>query len=428
MSIELWSLTRRREFIQNLQNTDPIGQHQIEFQSNVTFYPVYRVDIGFPSYRLANGRTVAAQRELISREQLDVNFFTADPDSEAALQRQHEILQAMVTVGKDAELLNILKQSNQTQPLILDSNGYVINGNRRLCAMRLLVEQDPTEYDRFRHIQVIFLPSCIPNDIDELEARLQWTPDGRSDYSWVDKAIVLKQRQDSGWNLDKIARFYQMTKAKVQTEVAKLEDAELYLEDRGLPGQYSRILRKEYAFDELQKGRRKCVDDEAKKQLFTTVSYVMIDDADATGHRLYESIPAALKFIDDIADQIKEDYPEILANNEDPPNDSSSSGDGLDLLGNDNESPFVQITEFIRESANPDDIRNLVKDKIQEKEREADQRRDATFCIREARKAYTALQNIRTNLNGDSETNGLIESLESIESTSQDIRQSLQNA
>lgn len=425
MTVELWPLSRRLDFIRQLQDAgQPIGKHQLEFQRDVQFYDVYIVDLGFACYRLANGRTQAAQKEMMAIEGFDSDFFEADPDSASALGKQEEILRGMVTTGTDAQILDIFRRGSQTQPLILNSEGYVINGNRRLCAMRLLYEQDATKYARFDHIQVMFLPPCTQNDIDELEARLQWLPDGRSEYSWVDKAIVLRQRQQRGWSLEKIASFYEMGRTEVQLWIAMLEDSEAYMEERGWKGQYSRVLNKRYAFEQLQKGRKRCGVDEPKKQLFTTISHIMLDDADATGRRLYESIPDALKFLDDIAEQIQIDIEDTGDTNDAGGDDA---GDGLDILGGDTVSGYEHVATLIRDAERGDAVRDIVRDKIEEKRQNARDRRDATYCLREARKAYTAIQNVRSNIDDTADTTGLLPLLDNIDAASQEIRGVLGN-
>lgn len=423
MSIEMWSLTRRIDFIrQLLESGQAVSEQQVEFQGDVVSCPIYVVEIGFPCYRLSNGRTQAAQREIVAKENLDEDFFDADPDSAAALMRQDQILQGMITTGTEAQILDILRRGKQVEALILDSQGYVINGNRRLCSMRMLYEENPTEYQRYQHVKVVILPPCSQNDIDELEARLQWKPDGRSDYSWVDKAIVLRQRQHRGWAVDKIASFYEMTKSEVQLSIAMLEDAEIYLHERGFSGEYSRLLNKQYAFEQLQKGRRKCGNDEPKKQLFTAVSYLMLDDADATGRRLYESIPEALKFLDDIAEQVRSELGNTTSAAVGEVDDAS-----LSLLGDTDDSQFTDVVDIIRDVDSHNDLRDLIRDKLEEKRREVREQRDATYCLREVRKSYTNLQNVRGNLSEDAETEGMIPLLDNIEAVCTEIRGIINN-
>lgn len=417
-----WPLPRRQDFIRRLQDHQANHHKQLEFQGELRVFGVHIVDVSLPCYRLGNGRTRSAQQELVATENLPEEFFTADPDSAPALERQHEILRKMVTTGTDAEILRILRKNVQTDPLILDREGYVINGNRRLCSMRLLLEEDAEEYERFKHVQVIILPVCTQDDIDELEAKLQWLPDGRAEYSWVDKAMMLRERRNRGWTEDKLSRLYEMTRNDIRKSIAMLEDAEAYLEQRDQHGEYSRVLRKELAFDKLQRGRSQCGDDEAKKQFFTSVAYLMLDDPDATGRRLYESIPDALKFAEDVAHQLRRDFSDIVTGQK-----SNGAHDGLDILGGDTVSDFTDVAQVVTDPNHFDRAREIVRDKLEEMRTRARERRDATYCIREVQKAYTALENARSNLTSDSETTGIDAQLDNIEAACIELRSMLSN-
>jgi hypothetical protein len=422
MTIEKWSLSRRLDFIQQLQSTVPsIGQKQLEFQEESKFFDVYKVEIGFPCYRLTNGRTRAEQLEIIANQGLEAEYFTADPDSEAALEYQEKILLNMVTTGTEQQITNILRHGQQTDALILDSNGYVINGNRRLCVMRYLLEEDEIAYERYKHVQVLFLPPCGQNDIDELEARLQWQPEGRSDYSWVAKAITLRQRQEVNWSMERMSRFYKLTQAEIQLQIAILGHAEGYLEKLGLQQVYSKVLNKQFAFEQLHKSRKKCLNDEPKKQFFTNLAYVMMDDAESTGGRLYDSIPDALKSLSEINSRLQEEFSDGL------PGDRDEVGDGLELLGSDTDSDYEHTASILREPNFGEDVRNIVRDTIQEMQQNERERRDATYCLRELQKASTALLNARNSIDLQINTSGINPHLDNIEETSKKIREILSN-
>lgn len=417
-----WPLPRRQDFIRQLQDHQANHHKQIEFQGELRVFGVHIVDVALPCYRLSNGRTRSAQEEYVATENLPEDYFAADPDSAPALEKQHEILRKMVTIGTDADILNILRKNQQTDPLILDPDGYVINGNRRLCAMRLLLEEDAEEFERFKHVQVVVLPPCTQDDIDELEAKLQWLPDGRAEYSWVDKAMMLRERRNRGWSEDKLARLYEMSRSEIRKSIAMLEDAEAYLEQRSWHGEYSRVLRKEFAFDKLQRGRGQCGDDEAKKQFFTSVAYLMLDDPDATGRRLYDSIPDALKFAEDVAAQLRQDFSSIVAAQQ-----AGDIDDDLDILGGDCESDFADVAELVGNPNHSDRAREVVRDKLEEMRTRARERRDATYCLREVQKAYTALENARSNLTPESDTAGIEAQLGNIEAACTELRSMLSN-
>jgi biotin operon repressor len=330
----------------------------------------------------------------------------------------------MVTVGTDAEILSIMRNNKQIDPLILDSDGYVINGNRRLCAMRLLLEEGVEQFEKFEHIQVVFLPPCAPDDIDELEVKLQWLPDGRAEYSWVDKAMMLRERRNRGWSEDKLSKLYEMSRNDIRKSIAMLEDAEAYLEERAWHGEYSRVLRKELAFDKLQKGRSQCEGDEAKKRFFTSVAYLMLDDPDATGRRLYESIPDALRFVEDVAGQLRKDFSEHVAG---AAGGEDSGDDGLDILGEDCDSDYADVAELVTQPGHFRKAREVIRDKLEEMRTRARERRDATYCLREVQKAYTALENARGNMTPESETQGIEAQLGNIEAVCKELRSMLSN-
>lgn len=416
-----WPLPKRLDFIRQLSSNSKIGQHQLQFQGRVSFYDVFIVDIEFPCYRLSNGRTKAAQKELIVKENLPEDFFDVDPDSTIALERQHEILKSLITKGKDAIILKILRDNEQTQPLILDSDGYVVNGNRRLCAMRTLLEEDPDKFSKYQHIQVMFLPPCTESDIKDLEFRLQWQPDGWSDYDWINKALALRDCQQQSWTMERICDVHKMSRPEVQQLIAMLEDAEAYLEDRGKSFEYSAIVDRMHAFEQLQKNRRKCGDNEPKKQLFTAISYVMIDDPAAAGTRLYESIPDAFRFLDNINDQLNIDFEDEISALPENPNDLGG------IFGEEPMSQYQKVCDLLRYNQYFPKIREVVRDKIEEMRVQERERKDSEYCIRETRKAYTAVVNAKSNFQDGSITEGIDNLLENIVNVCQEFRSILSN-
>ena len=58
-------------------------------------------------------------------------------------------------------------ERKQTEPLLMTPDGIVINGNRRLAAMRELFQIDLSDYKSFQVVQVAILPS----DASEIELK-----------------------------------------------------------------------------------------------------------------------------------------------------------------------------------------------------------------------------------------------------------------
>ena len=419
MDIKLWSLPERRDHIKQLRESGSQKyQTQLFFQDDMQNFPVYTVDIGFPCYRLANGRTRAQQLEVIATGDLPEDFFSTDPDSEPALLEQDKILREVVS---QAGLLRTFKKVEQDRPLILSNEGYVINGNRRLCAMRLLLQQDEDAYSHFKHVQVVFLPPCTERDIKELEGRLQVQPDLRAPYSWTAEAMLYRDLRDQEWTDKQIADLYQKKVSEIRDMIAMLEDAEFYLESRGNKGKYSLVLKQEYAFRQLQKGRQKAGDDEARKQLLTTVSYLMLDDPDTAEGRLYESIPDANKFLDEIATAVRRDFSGQIP-------DTDDQDDDLDILGGGQGTEFADVVGVLDTPDDAEKARDTIRDTIEEMRNQERERRDATYCFRSVQQAFTKLQSSLSSLGNDQDTTGIEDALNNIEQVISDIRDWLSDA
>ena len=193
-----YPLHRRQQVISEAQKeaekagkaTQRIGN----FQGTLVDFPILRIPIELPKYRIANGRTASAQQEWVTTTGKEEDFFDKDPELYQVQEAQHKILSNMV--GEEG-LQEKFKDTaiKQTEALILDCNGFVINGNRRLSCWRGLYESKPQTYDHFRYVDVIVLPKCEQKEIDELEARLQIERDIKSAYSWHAQATMLKTKQ-----------------------------------------------------------------------------------------------------------------------------------------------------------------------------------------------------------------------------------------
>ena len=107
----------------------------------------------FPLYRVQSGRTHSAQAAYLDRHsELPQDFF-ADPEDPGVQMAQHELLLELIT---DQGLDRDLRNRGQWNPLVLTHDGYVVDGNRRLCALR----EEGTEYVR---------AVVLPEDADAAE-------------------------------------------------------------------------------------------------------------------------------------------------------------------------------------------------------------------------------------------------------------------
>ena len=94
----------------------------------------------------------------------------------------------------------------QTDPLLILPNGVVLNGNRRLAAMRELFEERPGEFPTFSQVEVLVLPEGIDGREERrIETRLQMARETRLPYDWISQALVVRDMQESGMSDTEIA-------------------------------------------------------------------------------------------------------------------------------------------------------------------------------------------------------------------------------
>ncbi|NKC27770.1 hypothetical protein HED52_03500 [Ochrobactrum ciceri] len=126
-----------------LAASSEFGETIFDFRSG-TFTPkVISLPIAVPLYRMENCRTFSAQQTEIAREGLDKDYFAKGQELTTVQQSQHEILIKLAKQGSGSvtPIINVLDQDGQREPILISSSGIVVNGNRRLSAMRELMRK-----------------------------------------------------------------------------------------------------------------------------------------------------------------------------------------------------------------------------------------------------------------------------------------------
>ena len=333
-----WTLARRRERISSLKEDQ--GAFSINFRSERHDLKIYVVPIELPQYRLANGRTVAAQKEYIKKNGLAADYFE-DPDSERAQAVQDDILWRTVS-GKT--LYKVLQRQPQNEPLLVTPSGYVVNGNRRLCAMRRLLKQEPEKYQRFGQVRVCVLPERFDEqEIQRLESELQLQPETKEEYSWVDKAMMKRRLLDSGVDDKDVAAIYGQVPSEIKKQVNSLALAEEYLRSRQKDQLYSSLPKAEHTFYRLFEGFR-VLRNPADQDLLKFWVFALLDDPTGAD-RIYLKVPNMAKHFSKMVAAMAEEA--NVADSLDE--DSDGSKDLDDILGKpDPPSPSEQLLNRLK--------------------------------------------------------------------------------
>jgi hypothetical protein len=409
----------REKELADVQVAPTSRAHEERFQGRLQSFPIYRVRLELPKYRLENGRTSAAQRDWLSKQKKPKDFF--DPskaENDEVQEAQHQILTTMAaSTDKEKDLFHFFSKREQERPLILDASGFVINGNRRLATFREIHEKNPA---RFSHVDVIILPKCDPKDIDELEVHLQVERDIKQEYSWISLAYAIRLKIDTKqYSEEQVAQIFQMTVREVRQSLEKLTLAEEYLSSRGKEGQYLELEKTEFAFLQLQKARLKVGESSARQKLFSEIAYRLIDTRE--GDRVYAAIPDALVVLDDIRTALEKEVlgSQIAAKREDIAKPSDQ-----DLFGSPKTQDIEDLAVFqaLRESKDPKAVHEVIQNAIDaQKERERAEKRGNTSADA-IRAASTALNNAVNALATQASTEGIEAQLKEIDQNLTKIR------
>jgi len=389
----------------------------MEFQGRVKDFPRLSVPIGLPKYRLANGRTLSSQEEyLATHPEVRSDLFISDPELVEAQEAQHGILVPLAS--KESLLAHFEQPSHhQIEPLILDENGFVVNGNRRLAAWRELYLKDSDTYRHFEYVDVVVLPHCEPADIDKLEARLQIQEDIKADYEWHSEAALMQAKLNSGsYTLREVADLYGKRESEVKELTEMRELARHYLASIDKVGMWSEVTKDELAFKRLVQSHQKPAP-AGHKALLRAAAFLVIENPQSAGRRLYEVVPNIQEFLEPIETQLRAEIP--VAESEE------SGADWSEMLGvaGDRQDVGLKLAEKIQEPELRDKARELILGTIAHQRQLKVEQQAANFLLDKVTRANTALQDAITGgLKEGSDPTGVAGQLDQLEQSLHTIR------
>lgn len=303
--ISLVSRTEREAQIKNSVQSSAKTLDFYEFRNTKTSLKVIRIDLSIPVYRMENFRTFTYQREFLRESKKENDFFIKGQEVESAQQEQHDILAklAQKSVSDSVSVFDVLKKEKQREPILIASNGVVVNGNRRLAAMRELYAENQTTFAEFSHVDCMVLPEdATADEIVDVEAALQAKPETKLDYDWIGDAKLIDRLVSMGRTPRQIAEKLNRSEREVKNSLQALKEAELYLKDWAhAEGDYSKI---KEGGEQLFKDLPKLLDgkDRALQDASRIIAWSLFDKKDLPG-RIYDYNPAIGKLADDVIER-----------------------------------------------------------------------------------------------------------------------------
>lgn len=414
-----WPLPARLEEFAKLRQQKGLPTFRVTFQGQNRDFPIIRVPLNLPKYRLTNGRTASSQAEFLAKNPVrPKTYFLEDPELLDVQQTQHELL---VRLSEKQDLLKYFRdvQNKQTLPILLDENGFVVNGNRRLSAWRHWHKEDSRTYEHFANIDVVVLPHCDDKEIDRIEAREQVQKDIKADYTWDAEANMVRQKMKlHGFTEKEIGEIYKMKDAEVKELLQMSDLAEEYLKSLGKADHWSLVVEHEFAFQKLVQSLSK-ITSAGEQDLFKRAAFILIEKSETVRRRLYEAIPEAQKYLPIVKAKLKEKF---------PVNAPAAKNDDLnDLFGgaatkNDpSDIPLAAAITATPESK--DKAREIIVDVIEAQRELKKEAQSANFLVNQLARANGFVQSaISEGLKPDTNRAGVAEQLNELEKRMEYIR------
>lgn len=293
---------------------------EYKFRNGNEDLPVISLPEDFLIYRLENYRTRDTQLSLIAAGEQEVGFFEPARREDPSVQaRQHRILYQQAQTGSGESVTPIHSELGrvgiQTEDLIISSDGIVVNGNRRLSAMRELWTSDPAKFATFQEIKCSVLPtSASPTEILKLEIGLQMQPETKLPYEWTALGRAVRDLRESLIPDDEIANLMNRDRSDIVRAAKMIDNADLYLDEwLSRPQSYDQLGETEQAFKQIALKNNVKGDDSGVRDITRQFDFLLIEQRKDLTDRAYVFINAieqnAELFLENLANALEIELP-----------------------------------------------------------------------------------------------------------------------
>ena len=398
-----------------LENSDE--QEKIyDFRDGSFFLKVILLPIDVPVYRMGNCRTFSAQQSEIAVEDLPKNFFEKGQESSTAQQRQHQILLKLAKQGTSSvvPIIDVLRQETQRDTILITYTGIVVNGNRRLSAMRELYRnKDGSVDERFSYVRCAVLPSDTTRDeVDDIEADLQAKQETKLDYDWIGDARLIQRQVNKGRTTKEVADRLRRSKADVENVLQALEEADLYLNEWvKKPGQYDLVATEgQQIFGDIPKSIAK--KDQSLQDASRAIAFSLFENRNRVSGRVYDLKASFGKLAPKVLELLQAQL--VIDNNLADLDEDVEDDFAIDIENNEDNLNYSFIIETLRnESTKEEAVSTLIESCETATELDKGQKSEKA-ALKALSQAHTKLAGIDITLAGDDTLRAMLKQIESI--------------
>ncbi len=243
--IKLTPRSEREAIIQKRAEVSTDTDTLWDFRGDKATLKVITLPVDLPVYRMDNCRTYSEQQDEIATGNLDKNYFAKGQELTTLQVAQHAILARLAKRQSTSvsSILDVLENEGQRSPILITATGVVVNGNRRLSAMRELYAQDESVNSQWGFVKCLVLPAdTTAEEVDDIEANEQARPQTKLDYDWIGDAQLVRRQVMRKSDTKLVAQQLRRSEPDVKNLLQSIEEADLYLSEwANKPGQYSLV-------------------------------------------------------------------------------------------------------------------------------------------------------------------------------------------
>jgi filamentous hemagglutinin family protein len=327
-----------------------------DFRGDKASLKVVSLPIDLPIYRMANCRTYSDQQDAIAKDGLAKDYFAKGQELSSVQTSQHAILVKLAKkeATSVSPIMGVLETEGQRDPILITSTGIVVNGNRRLAAMRELYAADQSPNSRYAYVKCMVLPpDTTPDEIDDIEANEQARPETKLDYDWIGDAQLVRRQINKGRDAKMVAKQLRRSEADIKNLLQSIDEADMYLNEWvHKPGQYSLVSGEgEQIFGDLPK--RLAGQSQTLQNGSRAIAWSLFENRDKVPGRIYAFNPAFGKLapvvLRSIADQLN------LSNVADDVGGDDDGGFSLDVPESGDTEDYAAIIAALKDTKTRDD-------------------------------------------------------------------------
>lgn len=169
------------------------------------------------NYLIYNADNVRIRDKVLTNYQIentdvtkfDDNFYSKRENFETQ-KFIHEVLSDLAH-SPDADIYSRLRREmSQRDPILIDTDGVIVDGNRRVSSIRELYMEDESLFSIFAHLECVVIPEASRDLNKEYEHQIHFAASLQLEYTWLNKALEAQRLESQGKNNDEIKRQLQL--------------------------------------------------------------------------------------------------------------------------------------------------------------------------------------------------------------------------